>query len=113
MEKTISKLKKSVMMEYAEKTTTSSIATMEKILKKYAIDEPYSLYKLKENALCLLLENACWTIATAERGKCVTIAKYNDISDACKRMLSLLGGESKDALIQEYEKEIHRELDNN
>ena len=82
------------------------ISIMESVLEKYAVDEPYAINKLEENALCLLFENNRWTIATTERGKRNTITEYANVSDACKRMLSLLGGGLGNDLIQEYEKEL-------
>ena len=104
MDKKINELKDSVITEYAEETAKSYIAAMKDVLGKNGIDEPCAVYELKENALCLLFDEDRWVLAASERGKRRNIADYDDISEACERMLSLLGGEQRDILISEFRK---------
>ena len=105
MDAKINALINSVVKEYAKESAKGSITAMKNILEKNGIDEPYSIYELKENALCLIFEDNSWVLATVERSDRRDIAKYEDITEACKRMLSLLGAEKRDTLIIEYENE--------
>lgn len=104
MDNKIKEFSASIVSEYASKTAEPSVLAMNEAFRKNNINAHYYFMEIKENGLCVMFHNDKWELSYLDRGDNNIIASYDNIDDACERIISLIGKEKKMDVMQDYEK---------
>ena len=106
-----SRLKEELGDGFLSQNEIKTIFILTDILYRAGLQDQFEFSGLKEDCLHLDFEWNKWVLYSINRSKRQDIQKYDNLNDACEKILSLLGVEMREELISEFKQKVINMID--